>query len=302
MAKSLPDKFPPAEKSFSLYEDIEYQEYWEEPGLDRLDALEQHLITELLPASGRSIIDLGCGYGRLAPCYVDRFERVVLCDGSLSLLHGARETLGDRAVLVAADVTRLPFKPASFDAVLTIRVLQHIQNLECAFEEAHRILARDGTFVFSYHNKSNPHRVLRYLADRSSGNPFTLESVPVWATLISHHPRRVGALMREAGFSDPEYCGTVVVNALANITDRLGRKSPSGASWAQLMGRLRIAPWLIGQSFSQGGSELAPGDDASEILACPACHGDLSRSDRGFGCSACTRMYPIEDGIFDFRV
>lgn len=302
MAKGLPDRFPPSEKRYSLYEDVEYQEYWEDPGQIRQDALERHILSDMLPVSGRRIIDLGCGYGRLAPVYLDRFDQVVLYDGSLSLLRDAHDALGTRALLVAGDVGRLPFKAASFDCVLTIRVLQHVHNLQDTLEEVRRIIASEGQLVFSYHNKRNAHRLLHYLKARRSGNPFSLESAEIDATLISHHPTRVGALMRNAGFSTPEYRGAVVVNSLASITDRFRSQMPAGARWAPFMGRFRLSPWLIGRSFAEGGDDLQTGDSIDDLFQCPSCHGDLTPSNRGFECLVCHRGYPIDDGIIDFRL
>jgi ubiquinone/menaquinone biosynthesis C-methylase UbiE len=177
MSKTTPDRFPSAEKSHTLYDDVEYREYWEKPQVRRQDALEQHIVSRMLPSSGHRIIDLGCGYGRLAPCYVNRFDQVVLCDGSRSLLRDAGDSLGDRAVLVAADIGRLPFKSGSFDCLLTIRVLQHAADLGDTFKEIGRVTSRGGSVIFSYHNKRNPHRVIRYLRDRNAGNPFTAEEI-----------------------------------------------------------------------------------------------------------------------------
>src|SRR6266487_5476062 len=34
-----------------------------------------------------------------------------------------------------------------------------------------------------------------------------------------------------------------------------------------------------------------------ELVACPACHGRLSRSDGGLACEACRHTYPIVDSI-----
>lgn len=38
-----------------------------------------------------------------------------------------------------------------------------------------------------------------------------------------------------------------------------------------------------------------------DILACPACHGDLSLLEKngttGLACSACNMVYPVDDGI-----
>jgi SAM-dependent methyltransferase len=300
--RGLPDRSPPPEKSYSLYEGVEYQEYWEDPGHIHQDALERYIVSGMLPASGRRILDLGCGYGRLAPVYLERFDQAVLYDGSLSLLRDAHDTLGSRALLVAGDVARLPFKAASFDCVLNIRVLQHVHDLRGTLEEMRRVIARDGRLVFSYHNKRNAHRIFHYRESRRSGNPFSLESAEVSPTLISHHPTRVGALMRNAGFSPPQYRGAVAVDSLASITDRFGRHVPAGARWAPFMGRFRLAPWLIGGSFPEGGDDLQMGDSIDDLVQCPVCRGELGRSDRGFECSACHRGYSIDDGIVDFRL
>jgi ubiquinone/menaquinone biosynthesis C-methylase UbiE len=300
--KGLPDKFPPSEKSYSLYEGVRYQEHWEDRSHARQDALEQYIISGLLPASGRRIIDLGCGYGRLAPTYLDRFDQAVLYDGSLSLLRDARDTLGDRALLVAGDVGRLPFKAASFDCVLTIRVLQHVHDLAGTLEEMRRITAGNGTVVFSYHNKRNARRILRYFDTRKRGNPFSLESAEIDPTLISHHPRRIEAIMHAAGFSAPEYRGTVVVDSLASITERFEPRVPAGARWAPFMGRFWLAPWLIGRSYATADADPEPAGRTDDLFQCPSCQGDVVRQGPGFECPACHRTYPVEDGIYDFRL
>ena len=300
--KGLPDAVPPPDKAYSLYEGVDYHEHWEDSGHVRQDALERHILAEMLPASGRRIIDLGGGYGRLAPSYLERFEQAVLYDGSLSLLRSARDTLGDRVVLVAGDVGRLPFSAACFDCVLTIRVLQHVHDLPGALSEIRRVTAGDGTLVFSYHNKSNANRILHYLETRKTGSPFSLESAEIGPALISHHPTRVASLLQDARFSEPEYRGTVVVNSLASITERFGRRVPAGARWAPFMGRFRIAPWLIGRSAAEGSEELRTADSIDDLFLCPICHGDLDRSDEGYECAACRRRYPVDDGIVDFRL
>jgi SAM-dependent methyltransferase len=302
MSRGLPDEFAPPDKSYCLYEGIEYQEYWDDRGRTRQDALERHIISQMLPDSGRRIIDLGCGYGRLAPCYLDRFDEVVLFDGSMSLLRDARAALGSRALLVAGDLASLPFKRASFDCVLTIRVLQHVHDLPSALKEMRRIVAGSGRLVFSYHNKRNAHRVLHLREALQTGNPFSLESVEVSPTLLSHNPTLVDALVRDAGFATPKYQGAAVVDSLATITERLWGSQPAGARWAGLMGRLRLAPWLIGSSSAEGNGDLNAGDTVDDLFQCPICRGDLDRFDQRFECPTCRRGYPVRDGaIFDFR-
>lgn len=301
MADGLPDRFPPPEKGYSLYEQVEYREYWRDPALGRQEALEGHLIGRMLPASGRRLIDLGSGYGRLAPLYLDRFEQVVLFDGSLSLLRQARETLGERVTLVAGDLALLPFRSAAFDCVLTIRVLQHVHDLPRVLSEARRIVARDGDFVFSYYNKRNAKRMLRHVDAGTAGDPFSTESAEVEPTLIAHHPRRMGSLLAGAGLSRPEYQGAVVRYAMPEVTRRLGRKAPAGAGWAKLLGRLELAPWLIGRSRPLDGNLLVDAASIDDIFRCPACAGGLHRHRESLECSSCGRDYPIVEGILDFR-
>ena len=89
--------------SCELYEGIEYKEFWQGKSRIKLDETERALISNLLPIRGRCIIDIGCGYGRLADCYMDRFEQSVLVDGSLTLLKQAVETTDGKAIYVAAD-------------------------------------------------------------------------------------------------------------------------------------------------------------------------------------------------------
>jgi len=299
--KGIPNRFPPPEKSYSLYEGVDYQEHWGGTHQERQDALERHILSHMLPVAGRRIIDLGCGYGRLAPVYLGRFDQVVLYDGSVSLLKAARDSLGKRAVLVAGDFARLPFKAASFDCVLSIRVLQHIGDLPSALEGTRRVLSGGGQMVFSYYNKRNVHRMLHYIRARRSGDPFSLESAEISPTMIAHHPTRFATLLRDAGFSAAEYRGAVVVDSVANLTDRFGREAPAGAGWATLMGRLRLAPWLIGRATAEGDDQLIPADSIDDLFSCPICRSELDRSDGGFTCSACDRGYPIDEGIFDFR-
>jgi len=300
--RGIPDRFPAADKGYALYDNVEYREHWEGLHQARQDALERHIISGMLPAEGRRIIDLGCGYGRLAPIYLDRFDQAVLYDGSLALLRDARHTFGDRAVYVAGDMASLPFRVSSFECVMTIRVLQHLRELPSALEGIRRIMAKDGSVVFSYYNKRNAHRILHYFKARKVGDPFSPEPAEISPTMIAQHPARFGQLLSGAGLSQPEYRGAVVMDSIASITDRFGGHRPAGSKWAPFMGKYRLAPWLIGRSFAEGNGALPTTDSDAELFECPVCRGHLNRSDHALECVACQRGYPIDDGIYDFRL
>ena len=301
MIKKLPDSFDNSKKRYSWYEDIEYKAYWEDPSQVRQDHLEQHIIMKLLPISGRRIIDLGCGYSRLFPCYAGRFAEIVLFDGSLSLLRQAREATQGRALCVAGDVSHLPFKKSSFDCVLIIRVLQHAHELHKTFMEIRRVLGREGSFIFSYHNKRNAHRILNWLLLKRIVNPFSLESKEVCLGLLSHHPNHIKACLHNTGFSPANYQGALVLNSIAKIVEKISSRSPSGSLLAPFLGKHKLAPWLIGQALAQGGEAFNHRESSNETLQCPICQGALILEDRGFHCFACSRIYPILDGIIDMR-
>lgn len=300
--RGLPDSPPPPHKNYSLYEDIEYRDYWNDPAQVRQDLLEKRIISDWLPASGRRIIDVGCGYGRLVPCYLGRFDKIVLYDGSLSLLRQARKAAGEGALCVAGDVENLPFKAASFDHILSIRVLQHVRALRMAFGEMGRILSKEGHLIFSYHNKRNLHRIMQWLRSRRIANPFSPETKEVSANLLSHHPTEIGRLLREAGFMAPVYKGAVVLDPLAKLTEKAGRRAPAGLAWARFAGTFKLAPWLIGRATAGNGRPLRVGNSVEDLFECPTCHGNLCRSGQDFACPGCGRVYPVRDGISDFRL
>ena len=83
-------------------------------------------ITEVLAAylgKRERVLDAGCGYGRIAIPLAARGYRVTGLDVTPPLLISAREaalTQGVRLPLVTGSMTRLPFRAASFDAVICL--------------------------------------------------------------------------------------------------------------------------------------------------------------------------------------
>jgi SAM-dependent methyltransferase len=93
----------------------------------------------------RSILEIGCGFGRNLRFLKDHFGEHIQCVGldfSPSMLSHAQRFLGeDSPPLVNGDATRLPFADASFDVVLVHGVFMHIppQQIAMAFSEIHRV-------------------------------------------------------------------------------------------------------------------------------------------------------------------
>lgn len=302
MTLGLPLQIDPDKSPHALYEGIEYKEFWNGLQRRKLDELEHAIVRDLLPVSGRRIIDVGCGYGRLSDCYMDRFQQVVMLDGSTSLLRQAFERTSGRAICVAGDVTHLPFRPAAFDAVLMVRVFHHIPDSQACLSELSRILCRDGRFIFSYRNKRNILRALQWLLNRNGENPFTIEPAGVGSTLISHHPNTIHRMLLKSGFENIQYYGAGVFDWLAGKLGAMGRWIPPGRRVAGLLGSGKIAPWILCGAIAGESANLIDAGEISDLLQCPACGGGISSEKQGYLCVKCKRNYPVEDGVIDMRV
>lgn len=285
-----------------LYEGIEYREFWTGPQKRELDKIEHLIVRNLLPISGHRIIDVGCGYGRLSDCYKNRFQQVIMVDGSMSLLRQALENTGRQAIYIACDVTHMPFQTATFDAVLMIRVVHHIQDSSICLTEMHRILSNDGHFVFSYMNKQNPKRIIRWLLGTNKENPFNKEPGGIGSTLISFHPKTIHQMLLECGFSSIQYSGAGVMDKLAGIVGFTQLLDKLGEYLAPFFAKSKIAPWIFCNAIAKGNSIQRDANRICDLLQCPSCGGNISNNSQEYMCLSCLRHYPVIDGIIDMRL
>jgi SAM-dependent methyltransferase len=127
-----------------------------------------HARFERLVARDASILDYGCGYGRLCGELAGRgFTDVVGADFSTEMIATARRDQPSVSFTHVDGVT-LPFGEASFDAVLLFAVLTCIPPRAAQrtlVAELHRVLKRGGLLVVSdYPLQSDLRNVDRYEA------------------------------------------------------------------------------------------------------------------------------------------
>ena len=99
---------------------------------------------------GGTILDLGCGWGRVLKPVLDRGGKAVGCDISGRMLGHAKmhlEKNGYSPILTRGDGTQLPFKNGAFDIVYSLLVLQHLskENGRGVLAEISRVLKDGGT-------------------------------------------------------------------------------------------------------------------------------------------------------------
>lgn len=98
-------------------------------------------------AGVRSILDIGCGEGQLSRALVTRGSHVVGIDPTWRQVEvGAQRGGGVAYGQCAADA--LPFRDASFDAVLACLVFEHIDAIDEAVAEVARVVKPGGRFLF----------------------------------------------------------------------------------------------------------------------------------------------------------
>ena len=156
------------------------------------------------------ILDVGGGPGRLSIPLANRagVESVVLTDIGFDMLHSVACAKGGsrKPALVGADAHALPFRPRSFDCVVAVDLLCHLENAAMALGEFHRVLRPGGTLVIDNTN-GNPVWALFY--PRYLGlNPLTWLRImrfhgiyPGWEKIVRHYSEKVFAgILRNGGF------------------------------------------------------------------------------------------------------
>lgn len=113
------------------------------PGHDSYWRFHRDRFLELLPPPPGSLLDIGCGEGRLPRDLKARGYEVIGIDGSPTLIEHARaaDPEGDYRV---ADAAALPLPDASVSLVTAFMSLQDVDDLPAAAREIGRVLAPEG--------------------------------------------------------------------------------------------------------------------------------------------------------------
>ena len=288
------------------YEGSAYRtEFWGQ-GREYEDAVERIALRRLLPPTGRRLIEIGAGYGRLADLY-SGYEEIVIFDYALSQLRQAQQLWGTaspgdqpRYVYVAGDFYNLPFVSGLFDTVTMVRTLHHAADAPTVLQGVSRILAQDGTLVLEFANKHNLKAILRYLLRRQDWSPFDHEPVEFVKLNFDFHPAWMMARLAEAGLQ---------VQLKRTVSHfRVGflkRAVPSGLLVAldrvlQPTGALcQLSPSVFVTCTAAADKPAAP---PGTLFRCTVC-GSSMLVDEGeaLSCTDCGARFAVHDGIYDLK-
>lgn len=286
------------------YEGSDYRtRFWEGQGRGYEDQVERAALRRLLPPIGKTLIEIGAGFGRLAREY-EGYERVILFDYSRSLLREAQTHLGadPRFWYVAGNWYQMPFVPGLFDAMVQVRTLHHAADVPALFAQLARIAHPNGRYVLEFANKQNLKAIGRYLLRRQSWSPFTREPVEFVELNFDFHPRWIRQRLAEADFAPRQTLSVshfrweplkrLVPTALLVALDQAIQ--PTG-SWWQLSPSVFVA-----SQHPDTGAPAAPGT----FFACPTCQTTLGEVENGrLTCpnAACRLRWRVSDRLYDFK-
>lgn len=130
---------------------------------------------------GRSLIDIGCNWGRWSIAAAQKGYSVIGLDPNLDAIRAAARVcrqIGVTASFVVGDARHLPFKSGSVDTAFSYSVLQHFSKDDArqALREIARTLRPAGTSFVQMPNmfglRSIYHQIRRSLAQRQSEDIF----------------------------------------------------------------------------------------------------------------------------------
>ena len=152
------------------------------------------VVTSLVPRHS-TILDVGCGSGRLGERIVTEGYRVFGVDVSPGILGvAARRGL---AGVYGALTTNLPFTHGSFDLVMTIATLHHLKTptrVAATICEMGRVVRPGGFVVLWDHNPRNPYWPIlmrRCPQDRGDERLVPLEEIASAVAMARLQPYRV---------------------------------------------------------------------------------------------------------------
>lgn len=194
--------------------------------------------------TGLRLLDAGCGEGYGADLCADFGAAVAGVDYDESAIaHVARAY--PRVEAVRSNLAALPFPAASFDAVMSLQVIEHLWNLGEFLAECGRVLRPGGTIVVSTPNR--PVFSPGLGRGEKPVNPFHVEEFDA---------EQVASMLGHAGFEDVEVFGlhhagqvtrweaehgSIVAAHIAAVTD---------GTWApellELLPKLKETDFVIG--------------------------------------------------------
>ncbi len=275
--------------------------FW--PGREYEDRAERIALTHLLPSTGKRLVEIGAGFGRLADLYRG-YEQVILLDYARSMLQEAQARLGrdPRFIFVVGDLYNLPLADNAVDTAVTVRVLHHVADIPCAFAEIARVVRPEGSYVTDFANKRHLKAMAQYWLSRGRGpSPFTPAPYEFVKLNFDFHPDYIRRNLEQNSFS------ISAARAVSLFRVGLLKRLAPAALLAVLDGvlqrpteRLQLSPSIFMRTRS---TKPGPPEINAALWRCLRCGTPgLVPHPAGLVCPNCGSIYPCQDGIYELKM
>ena len=146
----------------------------------------------------KAILDVGCGTGRIVKFLNDKGFKAKGCDPSEIAVKLARKINKDPRTIIKASATKLPFKPNSFDLVISMSVIEHLtlRQAQGFLKETCRALKEKGLIFIITPNWATPIRLIQ-------GKRWFGYSDPTHIKFYT--PKSLWKLIKSYGFINPKW-------------------------------------------------------------------------------------------------
>src|SRR4030042_1188678 len=100
-------------------------------------------------SEGKDVLEVGCGAGMGLGYLGKRARKVVGGDYTEYLLEIAKQNYKNRIPLLRLDAHFLPFRGQSFDRVILYEAIYYLAKPEEFFQDAKRVLRKDGALLIA---------------------------------------------------------------------------------------------------------------------------------------------------------
>lgn len=139
-----------------------------------------------------TILDVGCGYGRLSSDLLDKFPNINITglDISHTFLKIYKKTL--KSPVVLGNIDHIPLKPTHFDFIICVTVLMFVEDdkLHRAVDNLLACLKRSGTLIIIENNQSGAPFLTGFGLARIFRNYFTKTKVHTSNKYFKHNQIR----------------------------------------------------------------------------------------------------------------
>jgi ubiquinone/menaquinone biosynthesis C-methylase UbiE len=125
--------------------------------------LDRSELQELIqvPLDNKTVLDLGCGVGRVGLALKGRGVKYIGVDLSEAMLQTGRELAEGAHLFICASARNLPFPAQRFQFVTCIGLYEYVEDLAAYLNEVRRVMRADGDFIFTAHTELGARRFNR---------------------------------------------------------------------------------------------------------------------------------------------